>query len=544
VRGDGTRLWFLVHASPLLEGGSPRGAIAVGVDITARKLAEDGLKRSEERFRSLVSVITDVPWTTDARGAFVTMQEAWSQYTGQSWEQMRGFGWADALHPEDRGNIETLWQAALRSGSLYGSSGRIWHAPTQAYRFFEARATPILHTDGAVREWVGSCTDIHERKVAEEALREADRRKDEFLATLAHELRNPLAPVRNGLQILRLAGADPSAHAQVLDMMERQVRHMVRLVDDLLEVSRITRGKIELRKNIVELAAVIRNAVETTASLIESAGHRLTIEMPAEPLLLEADAVRVAQVLANLLNNATKYTEEGGEIRLGARRDGDHAILSVRDSGAGIPSEMLPRVFDMFTQIDRTLGRAQGGLGIGLALVRSLVEMHGGRVEARSEGPGRGSEFIVSLPLAGAAARVAWVGKDDAERLAGALKGRRILVVDDNRDAADSLAMLLGFLGAEARTAHDGPSALERVRMDRPSIVFLDLGMPGMDGCAVAAQIRREPQFQEVTLIALTGWGQEEDRRRSREAGFDHHITKPLGIAEVEQILSTIVPAR
>jgi CheY-like chemotaxis protein len=382
-------------------------------------------------------------------------------------------------------------------------------------------------------------TDIHNLKMAEEALREADRRKDEFLATLAHELRNPLAPVRNSLHILRLAGADAAAQKQIVDMMERQVNHMVRLVDDLLEVSRITRGKIDLRKEVVDVAAVVRSAVETAGPVVEGAGHQLAISLPPEPVLLEADPVRLAQVVVNLLNNAAKYTEAGGQIWLTARREAGQVALSVRDTGTGIPAEMLPRVFDMFTQVDRTLGRAQGGLGIGLALVRSLVQMHGGSVEARSDGPGRGSEFTVRLPLARSDVRRA-SENDGVAKSSAALAGRRILVVDDNRDAADSLAMLLRFMGAEVLTAYDGPSALEVVRVHRPAVVFLDLGMPGMDGYAVAAQVRREPQYQDVTLIALTGWGQEEDRRRSREAGFDDHLTKPPDIGALEQLLSPL----
>jgi signal transduction histidine kinase len=372
-----------------------------------------------------------------------------------------------------------------------------------------------------------------------EQLAEMDRRKDEFLATLAHELRNPLAPIRNALHLLRMWGNRGPAAERVHEMMERQVRHMVRLVDDLLEVSRITRGKIELRKERVDLAAVVRSAVETSRPLIEAAHHHLAISLPPEPLILEADAIRLAQVIANLLNNAAKYTEEGGQIWLTARREGGEAAVSVRDSGLGIPADMLPRVFDMFAQVDRTLKRSQGGLGIGLTLARTLVEMHGGRVEARSSGPGQGSEFTVRLPLAAAESAAGSPAHGSAPQAVGPSQ-QRVLVVDDNRDAADSLGMLLKYLGADAYVVYDGPSALEAVRTYRPSIVFLDIGMPGMDGHEVARQVRQEPEFRDVKLIAMTGWGQEEDRRRSQAAGFDHHQVKPANAETLQALLASL----
>ncbi len=370
--------------------------------------------------------------------------------------------------------------------------------------------------------------------------READRRKDEFLAILAHELRNPLAPIRNSLHILRLGARNDPTAERVTEMMERQVNHMVRLVDDLMEVSRITRGKIELRKEPVEVAAVVRSAVETSRPLIEAAGHQLTVAVPPEPLTLEGDPVRLAQVFANLLNNAAKYTEDGGRICLTVRREGGDAIaVSVRDTGIGISADMLPRVFELFTQVDRSTRRAQGGLGIGLTLVKSLVEMHGGSVEARSDGRGKGSEFVVRLPLA-AAPRRAGAPAPEEEGPSAVLVLRRVLVVDDNRDAAESLAMLLKLLGSEVHVAYDGPGALEALRTYRPSVVLLDIGMPGMDGHEVARRIRRQPELQDVTLIALTGWGQEEDRRRSQEAGFDYHLIKPVDVGALETLLSSL----
>ncbi len=380
---------------------------------------------------------------------------------------------------------------------------------------------------------------VSARKAIEEsreALKQADRSKDEFLATLAHELRNPLAPIRNSLHILRLAGNGGRAAERVHDMIERQVNHMVRLVDDLMEVSRITRGKIELRREQVELASVVRSAVETSKPLIDAAKHELTVSLPPEPLTLDADPVRLAQVVANLLNNAAKYTEDGGRIWLTARRVDSEVQLSVRDTGTGIPAEMLPNVFDMFMQVEQGYGRTRGGLGIGLTLVRSLVTMHGGSVEARSDGANRGSEFVVRLPLA--ARRHAPRDRNGPSDLPSALVQRRILVVDDNRDAADTLGMLLKFLGADVHIANDGPAALEALRTYKPSVVLLDIGLPGMDGYEVARRARRQPEGADVTFIALTGWGQHEDRRRSKDAGIDHHLIKPVDLGALEQVLT------
>jgi CheY-like chemotaxis protein len=322
-------------------------------------------------------------------------------------------------------------------------------------------------------------------------------------------------------------------------MMERQVSHMVRLVEDLMEVSRITRGKIELRREQIELAAVVRSAVETSKPLIEAGRHQLAISLPTEPLILNVDPVRTAQILGNLLNNAAKYMDEGGQVWLTARREGNEAVISVRDASVGISAEMLPRAFEMFTQVDRTAARAQGGLGIGLALVRSLVQMHGGRVEAHSDGPGRGSEFIVHLPLASHRGPTGAAPKKGGQENTG-LSSRRILVVDDNHDAADSLGLLLKFLGADAQVVYDGPGALEAIRTYRPAVVLLDIGMPGMKGYEVARQVRQEPDFRDIVLVALTGWGQDEDRLRSKAAGFDHHLVKPVAPDALQALLVSL----
>jgi signal transduction histidine kinase len=387
--------------------------------------------------------------------------------------------------------------------------------------------------------------EVAERRRAEEALREAHRRKDEFLAMLAHELRNPLAPIRNALEVLRLAGDDPARREEARAVMERQLQQAVRLVDDLLDLARIGQGKIELRRERVPLASVVQRAVETSRPLLESADHQLTVCLPAQPVLLDADPARLAQVLSNLLNNAAKYTEPGGHVWLTAevQREGAQGApeltLRVRDTGVGIPPEVLPQVFELFAQEERSRGRSQGGLGVGLTLVRGLVELHGGTVEAVSDGPGRGSEFIVRLPLP----RQEALPKGNpgaAPELSGPpLSSRKkVLVVDDNRDAAESLSLLLRLNGYEVRTAYDGEAALQAARDYLPDVAVLDLGLPRMDGYEVARRIRQEPALAGITLVAASGYGQEEDRRRSGEAGFDQHLIKPVEMEDLLGILN------
>jgi PAS domain S-box-containing protein len=371
-------------------------------------------------------------------------------------------------------------------------------------------------------------------------LLEADRRKDEFLATLAHELRNPLAPIRNALQTMRLAGNSGLIMEQARTMMERQLTQLVRLVDDLLDVSRITRGKVELRKEWIELAAVVQSAVETSRPLIEASGHELTVTLPPESIHLDADLTRLAQVFSNLLNNAAKFTEQGGHIWLTAERHGGEVVVKVRDTGLGIPVEMLPKIFEMFTQVDRSLERSQGGLGIGLTLVKRLVEMHGGSVEARSDGPGKGSEFTVRLPVAMASAsHQPQLTKDEGENTAAPAK-RRILVVDDDKDSADSLSMMLSITGMETRTAYDGLEAVEAAAAFNPDMVVLDIGLPKLNGYEAARRIREQPWGKDMVLVAVTGWGQDEDRRRSQEAGFNAHMVKPVDPATLQQLLAAL----
>jgi signal transduction histidine kinase/PleD family two-component response regulator len=359
-------------------------------------------------------------------------------------------------------------------------------------------------------------------------VQDADRQKNEFLAMLAHELRNPLAPIRNAVQVLESEQALPRQQKWARDVIGRQVQQMVRMVDDLLDVSRITRGKITLRTEPIDVASVVADAVETSRPLIESRRHELTVTVPPEPVRALGDPTRLAQVIANLLNNAAKYTEEGGRIWLGVERDGSEAVVRIRDTGVGVPADMLGRIFEPFTQVERSLDRSQGGLGIGLTLVRRLMELHGGRVEAHSAGPGAGSEFVVRLPALTDASGAAPPPNGRHTQADRPVRPLRTLIIDDNVDGAESLAVLLKALGLQVRTAYDGPAGLDAAIEFKPEVVLLDIGLPKMDGYEVARRLRRDFSREPLLLIALSGYGQPEDRQRSMQAGFDHHFVKPM----------------
>ena len=407
--------------------------------------------------------------------------------------------------------------------------------------------SPIRAADGTVIAASKVARDISEHKLAEQRLREseealrlADRRKDEFLALLAHELRNPLAPIRYALAANKKPGRTPEQCRRAEEIIERQVTHMSRLLDDLLDVSRITRGALELKKTRTELTSVFGAAIETARPLLDEKHHALVLDLPSQPVQLEADVVRLAQVFSNLLINAAKYTDPGGRVQLRAVQQGNEVIVSVSDNGIGISADMLTQVFNMFFQSRSALGRAEGGLGVGLSLVRGLVELHGGSVEARSEGPARGSEFIVRLPL-GAALKAS--AEAEAEQTS-ADAGLKILVVDDNRDAADTCAMLLETSGHHVQTAYTGRQALELARAFRPHAMLLDIGLPDVDGYKLAESVRATPWGRGTVLVAVTGWGQEEDRQRAVAAGFDQHLVKPISAETVEALLQSLARMR
>jgi len=515
-------------------------------DLLERAQAEQRLRESEERFRRLVELLPVGVYTCEAPSGIVTFYNdqaaaLWGRAPVQGDSNERFCGSFKLFHtdgtylPHDQCPMAT----ALRDGQAFRNLEVDIERPDGSRITALVNIDPIHDAKGQVVGAINVFHDITALKQAEKQLKEADRRKDEFLATLAHELRNPLAPIRNSLNILRMTEGAGAGAERLHEMMERQVAHMVRLVDDLLELSRISRGKIELQQQNVDISTVINHAVETSKPFIEAARHQLSVCLPSEPLTVSGDLVRLAQVFANLLNNSAKYTNPGGKITITGRRDGSDLIVSVRDTGVGIPREMLGRVFEMFAQVNNELSRTQEGLGIGLSLVRTLVTMHGGSVEARSMGLGHGSEFIVRLPLSatsGAESVAASSSSADEQKTST----RRILVVDDNRDSADSLGMLLKFLGADIHLAYDGASALDAMRIFRPSVVLLDLGMPGMDGFEVARRIRQMPRGDKLRMIALTGWGQAEDRRRSAEAGFDHHLVKPVDFSALQGVLASL----
>ena len=683
----GRRMYEYIFVPVIGPDGEVEAVAGTTRDVTDRLEAEEAIRRNEERFRSLIAASTQMVWHCGPDGGMEADSPTWRAFTGQSYEEWKGFGWVEAVHPDDRAASLERWHRCVAEGRVYEAEQRV-RAADGSYRWTAARAVPIFGQDGAIREWVGATTDIHdrrqaeldrqrfvslaersedfigmsdlalrpffmnraalrlvgaasleealatpldaylfpedraflvdeflprvareghagtelrmrhfgtgaavwmiytvymirdadgrpegyatvsrditERKLAEERLRQAtvdlaaaNKRKTQFLATLAHELRNPLAPLRTGLDLMRLPGASREAAARASAMMDRQLRQMVHLIDDLMDIARIDSGKIELKRERVALRTVITSAIESVMPAVEAAGHALAVDLPEAPLWLDADPTRLAQVLANLLTNACKYTPPGGRITLSAWRagageggegdEGDEtgeAVIAVRDTGMGIPLECLESVFEMFSQVSQNIGRAQGGLGIGLALVRSLVRMHGGSIAAASPGIGQGSTFTLRLPLPAAlpATRETAAGTPAATpRPAGAL---RILVADDNRDAATMLAAVLEARGHRVTLAHDGEAALALARGATFDLLILDIGMPGLSGYELARAVRRMPHLAGALLAAHTGWGAEHDRSQARAAGFDAHLTKPAGLDEIDALLGRLAGSR
>ncbi|WP_439627734.1 hybrid sensor histidine kinase/response regulator [Gemmata sp.] len=536
LRKDGTRIWVSGVMVLLRDGaGGPRAFAKVMRDFTGAKLAAESLRESEERLRVALDAAQMGTWLwripADEQILDDSLRRLMGLAPGEEVKTLEGF--LRAVHGEDRDRVRGEFERCLREGGGFNVEFRVtWPDGTVHWLRDQGRAFP--DPGGRPLFMAGAAMDITDRKATEDALRDADRRKDEFLALLAHELRNPLAPVRNGLQVLRRS-PDRAVRERSQEMMDRQLSHMVRLIDDLLDVSRITRNKMELRRERVALADVVGSAVETARPAIDAARHDLTVALPAEPVELDADLTRLAQVFGNLLTNSAKYTPPGGRIALSAERHGRTVAVSVRDTGAGIPEESLSRIFDMFSQIDRSLERSTGGLGIGLALVKGLVEMHGGTVAAESPGPGLGCTFTVRLPVLAPAGGAA---PGPAPEGPARVTGRRVLVVDDNRDSAESMADMLALFGNELAVAHDGVEAVERAERFRPEVILMDVGMPRLNGLDATRRIREQPWGRGITVIALTGWGQESDRERSRAAGCDGHLTKPVNLPDLEKLLA------
>ena len=675
----GSPRWWDVTVSPIVgDNGEVSRILSVSRDITEARFATEKVRVSEARFRSLVTATAAIVWGTPGSGQFDDEQPGWATFTGQLFESMKGLGWLDAVHPDDRQKSASLWNEAIASGTMYQTEHRLRRADGQ-FRHMNVRAVPIIGSDNAITEWIGVHTDIHDRKEAEAVLRdneervrlatesaelglwawhpgtdqvvwenarpyeifglspdappvnarrfltdfvhrdhiaefghavantietgarlhfqgrirrtdgqirwveffgnlqphvdgdpqriigtvaditvskdreeklrqfaanlsEADRRKTEFLAVLAHELRNPLAPICHGLELMRTQAGNPETSAKVRDMLDRQVNQMVRLVNDLLDVARITSGKVELRKQRAEIGDLVNVAVETSLPVVEASKHRLTVTVPDEPMPVYVDPERIAQVISNLLNNAAKYTPAGGAIELHVGHDDSEVIISVTDNGIGIAPQSIGTVFDLFRQVGQDFERSQGGLGIGLSLVKQLVELHGGTATAESPGEGGGSTFVIRLAMMNTTARPVLQAENSSLDIAAS--NARILIADDNIDAAETLALLLEVSGYITDLAHDGHTALRRARDLHPDVVFLDIGMPGMNGYEVAKALRSIPRLANITLVALTGWGSEHDRALSREAGFDHHLIKPVEMKVIETLLSEIAPRR
>jgi signal transduction histidine kinase/CheY-like chemotaxis protein len=402
----------------------------------------------------------------------------------------------------------------------------------------EVRRSAVRDAEGAPLYTIGAVRDITERKRAQDALRDADRRKDEFLAMLAHELRNPLAPIRNAITLLEQLCPRDEMLKRATAVIHRQSEHLTRLVDDLLDVSRITQGKIKLQKERIDLITIIERAVEVSRPMMDQRKQQLTVSIPDETVMFEGDLTRLSQVVSNLLDNASKYSENGGQIWLSAKLKSTEMVLRIRDTGIGIPPDFLPHVFELFTQSDHSLDRSHGGLGIGLTLVRALVQMHSGTVEALSDGLGHGSEFVVRLPVLTAISQPAQAGPDH-NGVGGRTGSQRILIVDDNVDSAESMALLLQLNGHEVMIAHDGSAAQVLSATFHPNVILLDIGLPGLDGYSVAQKFREQPETRDVLLIALTGYGQPEDRERSKAAGFDYHLVKPVDHNAIEALIDS-----
>ncbi len=533
VARDHTRRPIIVRAAPIhAADGAVVGSVLVFQELTERRRADS----ARAMLAAVVESSEDAIFTKSLEGQVLTWNAGAQQMFGYTAAEAVGAPVTRIVPPHRRGEeADILRRVSLGERVLPFETERV--ARDGTILDVSVTLSPIRDDSGRIVGASSIARDISARKSFETTLRDADRRKDEFLALLAHELRNPLAPIRNSVAVLRHGGATSPIARNAADVIERQTRHMARLLDDLLDVSRITRDRLELRREAVTLAEVIEAAVETVRPQIESHRQTLSITLPGAPVTLDGDPVRLSQVFSNLLSNASKYSQVGGAIGLSATASGGTVEVQVRDDGIGIEAEMLPRVFDMFSQSTQTVNRAQGGLGIGLALVRGLVELHGGRVTAESAGVGLGSRFTISLPIS-PPVRLPATASADAP---GQSPSGRILVVDDNRDAADSLALLLEVQGHVVRAVYDGRSAVEMAPNFRPQIVLLDLGMPGLDGFETARRLRATLPDAAPYLVAITGWGQDRERRQATAAGFDQHLVKPVDPAELTRVLSAVI---
>jgi PAS domain S-box-containing protein len=543
VLGDGRRVPLLVACASM---GDPGETMAFVIDLTDRKRAEEELRESEQRFRMLAEAMPQIVCVLDSDGTAEYVNPGWTSYSGLDFEETKRAGWAGVLHPDDLAAARACRRRMLDSRAPQDVELR-YRAADGSYRWFLSRLAPVVE-GGRIVRLVGTALDIEDRKRAEEALRranqtlrDADRRKDEFLGMLSHELRNPLAPIRNSLYILGRLDATGVQARRAKDVANRQVAHLTSLVDDLLDVTRIARGKIELRRAELDVAVLARRAAEDHRALMQERHLELALEVPDRPVIVHGDGTRLSQVLGNLLHNAAKFTPAGGRVTLAVAAEEGRAVIHVRDTGSGIAPEALGSIFEPFTQAEQTLARSEGGLGLGLALVKGLVTLHGGEVSVSSAGIGRGADFVVTLPLASPAR---------ARRIERVVRGaplrarRRVLVIDDNRDAADSLAELVSMLGHRADVAYDGFAGLARAAEAPPDVVLCDIGLPGMDGYECARQLRALAPSRHLRLVAVSGYAQPEDVARAMEAGFDAHVAKPADPERIAGLLSAGAAAR
>ena len=536
---SGQRRAIVLHAKPIRDlEGHIVGAVVAQMDISHQVEAEAALRESEAKFRIIANAMPQMVWSTRSDGYHDYYNQQWYDFTGVPEGSTDGKLWNGMFHPDDHDRARALWHHCLATGEIYEIQYRLRHRSGE-FRWTLGRALPVRDSSGRITRWMGTCTDIHDQKLAEDELRESNRRKDEFLAMLAHELRNPLAPISTAAQLIKLVGADEKRIHQASDIISRQVSYMTDLVDDLLDVSRVTRGLTELQKEMLDLRAVIHSAIEQVRPLIEARQHELRLRIGEADAYVLGDKTRLVQVIANILNNAAKYTPQGGEISLTLEVKESNARICISDNGSGIAPSLLPHVFDLFSQGERTPDRAQGGLGLGLALVKSLTTLHDGWAKASSEGVGQGSTFTIGLPLQ-AQAITELVPKAHGDMLPQSAKNLHLMIVDDNIDAAQSLGSLLAAKGHQVIVAGDAKSALKNAHIERIQVFILDIGLPDMDGYELARRLRAKSETANAVLIALSGYGQAHDRVLSKAAGFDHHFVKPNDTLELTKILNQV----
>ncbi|WP_426173736.1 PAS domain S-box protein [Massilia sp. TWR1-2-2] len=531
----GQRRTIVLSAAAVRDAdGRIAGGVVAQMDVTARQEAERALRASEAKFRTITNAMPHMVFSALPDGRHDYFNQQWYTFTGVAEGVTFDANWLQAFHADDQPRAVAQWRDSLASGAPYEIEFRLRHRSGQ-YRWVLARALPIRDEGGSIVRWMGSATDIHDQKQTQDALRLADRRKDEFLAMLAHELRNPLAPISAGADLLRLTRVDEARVRQISELISRQVKHMTSLVDDLMDVSRVTRGLITLDNAMLDARHIVTDAVEQVRPLIDTRGHQLVVHAPPESAFVMGDQKRLIQVITNVLNNAAKYTPQGGRIVLKMEASPGEVVISVADNGIGMVADMVGRVFELFTQAERTSDRSQGGLGIGLALVNSLVELHHGTVTAASAGPEQGSEFTIRLPRVVLPVATAELAGDGPPPPAGT--ALRVMVVDDNNDAAMMLGMFLESAGHQVSIEHNAGRALQSAQHEQPDVYMLDIGLPDMDGNELARLLRAQPGGQRAVLIAITGYGQEQDRQQTAAAGFDHHYVKPV---DAEQLLTLL----